>query len=450
MGVDIAFCQALELDVEIGDHESEPGRKQTVLVDLTIEAEPCAGPEGDTLQLRVNYHEVWRLLNEYIAGRRYERVEALAVDIARLVIGAHPMARARARVQMKARPPGMQHTGALGVECVRTAADFGPPDLPGSLFRDAPYAAPAPDKLDLIILGSGPAGLSAATVARALGLRALLLEAAPRPGGQLLANPLPAYDCPGFNGLTGIDIATRLVEDLKRAGGALRTRCRIARVDPARGTVFLPGETLQARFLLLATGAKRRTLGVPGESDALGRGPSPAARRHAHLYRGRSVLIVGGGDVALEEALLFAEHCERVLLIHRSRSLRARPEFRDAIATHERIEVRMDTTLEAIFGEPMVSGAQIRSPSGAELVEVAGVFICAGLAPNSELVRGQVETDDEGFVRIDGHQRTSAPRLYAAGDICAGAPWQIATAIGQAAHAVKDMQRRIYAGSAPL
>lgn len=297
--------------------------------------------------------------------------------------------------------------------------------------------------LDLIILGAGPAGLSAAVVAQVLKLRAITLDASDQPGGQLLRNPTPIPDCAGLDSPSGMALASRLHEHLTRVGGEVKTGRRVTRVDAALGEVEASGELLRARFLLLATGARPRMLNIPGERDELGRGPCPAARRHGHLYKGKTVLVVGGGDVALEEALLFADICERVLLIHRGSRFRARPEFQANVEASPRIEARMNTALVAIEGENEVNGARLEGPGGASRVEVAGVFICAGLAPHSELLRGQIDMDPLGYIITDVRQRTSAPRLYAAGDVCARSAWSVAAAIGQGATAVKDVERRI-------
>jgi thioredoxin reductase (NADPH) len=309
--------------------------------------------------------------------------------------------------------------------------------------RASPGGGAPPRALDVVIIGAGPAGLSAAVMAQALKLRAALLDAGEKPGGQLLRNPTRIVDYPGLDAPTGMAMAEGLLAHLTRMGGQVRTGGSAARVDAASGEVEVSGEVLRARFLLLATGARPRTLGVPGESGAIGRGPSPAARRFGDLYRGRTVIVVGGGDVALEEAALFAQVCERVFLVHRGSQLRGRPDFRAMVAADPRIKVIMETTLVSIEGDPEVQGARLRGPEGIFDVEADGVVICAGLAPSSELIRGQADLDAQGFVLTDIHQRTSAPRLYAAGDVCAGSAWSVAAAIGQAAIAVKDMERRL-------
>jgi thioredoxin reductase (NADPH) len=299
---------------------------------------------------------------------------------------------------------------------------------------------------EVVIVGAGPAGLSAALWAHTLGLRYVVVEAAPAAGGQLYRVYNPVVDFLGSEGASdGADLARRFMAHVGAAGVRLRTGAVATAVDVARRTVALGGERVAGDFLVLATGVRRRTLGVPGEADVVGRGLSPAAARYAGEFRGRSVLVVGGGDAAFEEALILAEVCERVTLAHRGDAARARPDFRDQATAHPRIEILARTALAAIEGDATVERARIVGPDGERAVDVAGVFVCAGVAANAELVAGQLDLDERGYVVVDSRQRTSADRVYAAGDVCAGSSLTIAAAVGQGAAAVKDVQRRIAA-----
>jgi thioredoxin reductase (NADPH) len=221
----------------------------------------------------------------------------------------------------------------------------------------------------------------------------------------------------------------------------------VTRIDAERCEVEADGETLASRYLLLATGVRRRTLGIPGEAELAGRGVAPSASRYAEDFRGERVLVVGGGDAAFEEALILARVCEHVTLAHHGDRFRARPDFRERVAADPRIELVTGVRLEAIEGDERVEGALL---GGAEprTLDVAGVFICVGVQPNSELVAGHVERDGAGYVLVDARQRTTCDRVYAAGDVCAGSSLTVAAAVGQGAAAVKDVSRRI-AASAP-
>ncbi len=301
--------------------------------------------------------------------------------------------------------------------------------------------------VDVAIVGGGPAGISAAVWAHTLRLRYAAFDAGGAPGGQLhrVFNPVVDYlgveDAPD-----GARLARRFSSHLEAVGAAIRRSARVTAIDVASGVVEADGGRVAARFLVLATGVRRRTLGVPGEADVVGRGASPAASRYANDFRGRATLVVGGGDAAAEEALILAEVCDRVALAHRGDELRARPDFRARIAAHPRIAVMARTELEAIDGEPGVERARLRGPDGPVELGVAGVFVCVGVVPNSELVAGALALDRAGYVVADARQRTSHERTYAAGDVCAGSSLTIAAAVGQGAAAVKDVQRRIAAG----
>lgn len=299
---------------------------------------------------------------------------------------------------------------------------------------------------DLIIVGAGAAGLSAAIAARALRLRAVVLELGAHAGGQLLANPQSIVDCPGLDAASGPAAAATLLAQLRRLGGDVRTTTGVTRIDVPAATVIVDDAPLTASAILLATGATHRRLGVPGEADAPGRGRSPAARRHGQHFAGRSAVVVGGGDVALEEAALLARICPHVTLVHRGPHLRARPDFRAAVRDDPRITTLLNTRLTEIHGDPDVEAVTLVDANGARRIDCGGVIVSVGMQPRSELVAGQVDLDAAGFVQVDARQRSSSPRLYAAGDVGAGAWWTVSSALGQASIAVKDLERRIAAG----
>lgn len=297
---------------------------------------------------------------------------------------------------------------------------------------------------DLVVVGAGPAGLAAGLVAAGLRMRAVVLEAGVEAGGQLRLNPTPLLDVPGHDARSGPALAATLRSQLIARGGELLSGVEVTAVGAETGEVRLGGSrTLIGSAVLLATGAAPRRLGVPGEDPRPGRGLSPFARAFGPTVAGRPVVVVGGGDVACEEAALLARLGCPVHLICRGRSLRACPAFRAAALAAPGLTLHTETRLVAIEGDAAVESARVEGPDGPMRIDAAAVVICAGLAPRSGLVVGQCELDAEGAVRVDTRQRTSAGRLYAIGDVCAGSSWTVAAAWGQAAIAVKDVERRM-------
>ena len=297
--------------------------------------------------------------------------------------------------------------------------------------------------LDLIVVGGGPAGLSAALWAWDLRLSFVAFDAGPVPGGQLHRVYNKVADYPGLEARDGAGIARAFADHLARHAVEVRRSSAVESVDAAAGVVVAGGERFAASFVVLATGVRKRRLGVPGEAELLGRGVCPSASKYAPEFAGKRVVVVGGGDAALEEALILAETCELVTLVHRGSEFRARPDFRARVAAHPRVRVLFGTRILAIEGRERVEGAVLDSEPGGPPVAVEGVFVCAGVEPNVELVRGQVELDRAGYVVTDVRGRTTADRLYAAGDVRAGSSWTIAGAVGDGAAAVKDVSRRI-------
>lgn len=298
-------------------------------------------------------------------------------------------------------------------------------------------------ELDVVIIGAGPAGLSAGIWARTLGLRYAIVEASPVSGGQLRRVYNRVVDYPGDTFVDGSELADRLARHAESLGVVVQTSHSATAVDLETGIVKTGDTELDARFILLCTGVRPRVLGVPGESEFVGRGVSPSASRYAEQFSGERVLVVGGGDAAFEEALILAEVCEHVTLVHRSGCFRARSEFQSRVAASARIDTILFCELVAIEGEQTVERARLRRGGEEWTTGVGGVFVCAGVVPNSELVAGQAALDDSGYVTVDARFRASHGRLYAAGDVRSGSSLTIAAAVGEASSAVKDIQRRI-------
>jgi len=286
--------------------------------------------------------------------------------------------------------------------------------------------------------------MSALVWCHSLALRALLLERAPELGGQLLQMFHRVIDYPGIIAQQGRELRDRFEAHLKELKLEWRVGCRIAEIHLRDRRVVSDGEPLDCRAMIIATGARKRRLGVPGEAEFEGRGVSYTATRDHQAFAGREVCVVGGGDSAFENCLILAQVCPRVTLIHRSANFRARPAWRAQVLEHPRISVITDAEVEAIRGEQQVSSLVVENKRTGEstIIPAQGVFIRIGTAPNTELIRGQIELDEAGFIKTDQRQRTSVDLVYAAGDVCRPVCLSVATAVGQGAVAAKDIAER--------
>lgn len=301
---------------------------------------------------------------------------------------------------------------------------------------------------DLVVVGAGPAGISAALWARSLEMDVLLLDAAPSPGGQLHLVHFHPPAVAGFESGDGPALADAYVRQLTAAGVSWCGECAAISLRPA-GPDGTPaevgsesGETFAGRAVLVATGVRRRRLGVPGERELEGRGVSFSATRDQARLAGRPVAVVGGGDAAFENALLLAATGSEVDLFVRG-EVRARSEFRERVAGEPRVRVHRDTKVAAILGEEHVAAVRIERGSAAEEIPTRGVVIKIGVLPNSEWCRACVPTDAEGYVRVDGNLATSARGVWAAGDLVRPLPPSVPVAIGQGAQAATAIRKAL-------
>jgi len=293
---------------------------------------------------------------------------------------------------------------------------------------------------DVVVVGAGPAGVSAALWARSLDLVPVVIEAGAEPGGQLHLIHFHPLDLAGVASGAGPEIASVLAAQLRDAG--VEVRCAQPAVSLEGGTdaepprvVTADGGSHPAPAALVATGVRRRRLDVPGDRELEGRGVSYSATRDRALLAGRPVAVVGGGDAAFENALLLAASGSRVTLIVRGEP-RARREFRERVAADRRIEVLHGARVAAILGQDVVSGVRIESDGGAFERAVEGVVVKIGVIPNTGWCAAALALDPEGFVVVDEALRTSRPRVWAAGDVTRPAPPGVAPAFGHGARAI--------------
>jgi thioredoxin reductase (NADPH) len=301
---------------------------------------------------------------------------------------------------------------------------------------------------DVIIVGGGPAGMSALLWCHSLHLRGILLEGSPEPGGQMLQMFHRIPDYPGLPGMTGVEMRDRFVDQLRELGLDWRTGHRVERIDPVDRSVVCAGEEFRSSALVIATGARKRTLDIPGADRLALRGVSFSATRDHSLYAGRPVCVVGGGDSAIENCLILARICPEVTLIHRSDRFRARQAWLDEALATENIHLLPQTEVISIEGGESVTGVLVRSIHGGSIrrLETNAVFIKIGIAPNSEILDGLLELDSGGYVTVDQRQRTSLDLVYAIGDVTNPVCLSVATAVGQGANAVKDIKSRLERG----
>jgi thioredoxin reductase len=294
---------------------------------------------------------------------------------------------------------------------------------------------------DVVIVGAGPAGVSAALWAKSRELDPLVLEAADVAGGQLQHVHFHPHELPGIEAGDGPAIAAACARQLAAAGVDLRHGVRASSLDLGAGdapaVITAGGARFEARAILIASGVRRRRLEVPGEREFEDKGVSYSANRDLDRLRGRAVAVVGGGDAAFENALILARTGSRVTLIVRGEP-RARPVFRRRVGDAG-ITVIEHAAVTALTGDDRLRAVRVRSASGDSELPAEGVVIKAGNLPNTEWCRGVLHHED-GYLVVDGRQRTSAARVWAAGDVTRPAIAGVVVAHGAAALAIADIR----------
>ncbi len=299
---------------------------------------------------------------------------------------------------------------------------------------------------DVLIIGAGPAGLSAARWCDELGLDTLILERSEEVGGQLLSVHNPIENYLGVRAENGLALRDLFVEQTKDCEFDLWTNVGISSVDlKAKRVALKSGEELQAIAIIIATGLRRRTLGIPGETEFAGRGIIETGARDRDQLAGKDVCVIGGGDAAAENALLLAEVCPTVTLVNRSRKLRARREFAEQLHTHHCITVFPESRVRRIIGNERVEAVEIERGGAIKPFQMAvqGVLIRIGWEPNTDFVRGQLELDQSGYVIVSSQQETSVANVFAIGDVANPLAPTTAGAVGAGATAAKVIAARL-------
>jgi thioredoxin reductase (NADPH) len=307
---------------------------------------------------------------------------------------------------------------------------------------------------NVVILGSGPAGLTAAIYTSRANLGPIVVEGEPsstsdQPGGQLMLTT-DVENYPGFpEGMLGPELMQRFRDQATRFGTQFRPG-KATRVDLARSPfgIWLADPTadqpdLEAQTLIVATGARSLMLGVPGEERLLGHGLSTCATCDGFFFRGQEVAVVGGGDSAVEEALFLTRFCAKVTIVHRRKELRASKIMQDRAFANDRIAFRWDSAVTEIVGDTKVHGVRLRhAVTGSEdILPVAGVFVAIGHAPNTSVFAGQLAMTPAGYIETHGGTSTSVPGVFACGDVQDEIYRQAVTSAGSGCMAAIDAER---------
>lgn len=298
---------------------------------------------------------------------------------------------------------------------------------------------------DVLIIGAGPAGLSAARWCDELGLDTLVLDGAEEVGGQLLLVHHAIDNYLGVRAANGRELRDRFVEQTKDCDFDLWTNVEIEGVDlRARRITLRSGEELRSIAIVIATGLRRRKLGIPGEDEFVGLGMIESSGDRA-AFAGKDVCVIGGGDAAAENALLLAEACPTVTLVHRGKKLRARREFTEQLHTNHCITVFPESVVRRIIGRDQVEAVEIERAGAIQPFQMAvqGVIVRIGFAPNTELFRDQLGLDERGYLIVNAVQETSVENVFAIGDVANPLAPTIAGAVGGGATVAKVIASRL-------
>lgn len=299
------------------------------------------------------------------------------------------------------------------------------------------------EKHDVIIVGGGPAGLTAGLYAARSRMDILLLEKL-SPGGQVLTTAM-VENYPGFEeAISGPDLVARMEKQARRFGLQVEIKSveKIAREGNVK-KVIADGEKYLSKAVIVATGVEPKLLEIPGEKELRGRGVSYCATCDGPFFRDKEVVVIGGGDSAVEEAIYLTRFAKRVRLIHRRDQLRAAKLVQERAFSNEKVEVVWDTVATSINGEQFVQSVDVKNVKTGrkDNLETSGVFLYVGVKPNSDLFDFKIDTDQGGFLRTDENMRTSVEGIYAVGDVRAKQLRQIVTATGEGATAAFAVEK---------
>lgn len=296
---------------------------------------------------------------------------------------------------------------------------------------------------DVIIIGSGPAGMGAAIYGKRAGLDTLVLEGTGMSGGQV-TQTYEVDNYLGLPGVNGFDMAMTFQSHMDKLGAEFEMGF-VNKIEKKDGyfEIVTEEKTYETKTVILATGASHNKLMVPGEEELAGMGVSYCATCDGAFFRGRTTMVVGGGDVAIEDAIFLARGCEKVYLVHRRDELRGAKILQDALMALPNVEIIWDSVIEAIEGEEQVEQVKLLNRKTGEKseVKVDGIFIAVGIHPNTKCFTDLVEMDANGYVVAGENCETSVPGIFVAGDTRTKELRQIITAVADGANAINSVQK---------
>lgn len=299
------------------------------------------------------------------------------------------------------------------------------------------------DKIhDLIIIGSGPAGLSAAVYAQRAELDTVVIERNMMSGGQIL-NTYEVDNYPGLPGISGFDLGMKLREHADKLGAEFKEdTVMAAELGGDVKKIVCENDTYLAKTVIIATGAHHKKLGAKGEEILTGAGVSYCATCDGAFFKNKVTAVIGGGDVAIEDAIFLARMCSKVYLIHRRDELRGAKSLQNRLMSLDNVEVIWDTVVDEIEGTDKVESLMLRNKKTGEKsgLKVDGVFIAVGIEPDSAQYSGQVEMDQHGYIVAGEDGKTSVDGVYAAGDVRTKALRQVITAAADGANCITSAQ----------
>lgn len=298
---------------------------------------------------------------------------------------------------------------------------------------------------DVIIIGGGPGGYCAALYAARANLSTMVIEKF-APGGQMATTEI-VENYPGFvEGINGFELGMQMKKGAERFGVKTKlAEVKSVELDKNPKLIHTSKDTFQAKTIILALGAYPRELGLPNERNLRGRGVSYCATCDGMFYKDKTVVIVGGGNTAVADAIFLAKICKKVYLVHRRDELRASKTYMESLEKTENIEFIWSSEVVEILADEFVTGVKVKSrkDDSVRMVACDGIFVAIGNVPNTELIKGQVELDQSGYVPADETTRTNIPGVFAVGDMRSKPLRQIVTAVADGAVASKYAEEYI-------